>query len=142
MIAALRRRPTFEPADLLLLERTGELNYMPDEMAPHTVTADLIDSRLFVFSFEYSFDETPMKLPPSADIMITVGKYSQKVLKVAFEAPTAEDLLRMLLTTIGILRSRQRSLPKASYKKNYDLVCEQLEHFAEDIQEDPSIIPY
>jgi hypothetical protein len=142
MIAALRRRPTFEPADLLLSQSTGELHFMPDEMAPHTVNADLIGGNRFVFSFEYSFDEIPIKQPLNHDILLTLGKYSQKVMAIEFQSETVGDLDRNLVMVQQLLRLRQISLPKASYKKNYDLVCELLEQVIIDIRNNPSVVPF
>src|SRR5688500_1374957 len=76
MIPKFRRRPTFRFDDLLLHKGTGELSYLPDEFAPHTIMLLKPRENKYEFDFEYSIDESADDPKNFGIVSFTFGKYS------------------------------------------------------------------
>jgi len=124
MIGELQRvRPNFRDKDLLLHSQTGELSYLPEEFAPHTILVSVAKPKVCEFVFEYQIDEDANS-EKIIDIGIKgiFGKYTDKVLKLSIDFSSLKDLIGKLAIASTSLNTKKGNLNKESYRKHYDLV--------------------
>jgi hypothetical protein len=131
--------------ELLLHRETGELSYAPDEFVPHTITATLSSGQngaeICDLVFEYSIEESRgSSSSPDMGVKIVLGRYTYKVLSVAIEFTSHQDLLNRLALVDSWLGTRRLMLPKDSYKKNYQLVSEVIGDFIDKLVEHPELL--
>jgi hypothetical protein len=136
-----RLRPDFGLKDLVLHEERGETSYLPDEFAPHTVTATISADHQCNLSFEYSINEdSGANLVIDAGSTVSVGKYSGKILRITVSFSSRQDLIQRFLVVAEFLGARQKLLPKLSYQKHYEIVVGTLLSITNEMRDNPEMI--
>ena len=140
-IETIRRlRPGFGLDDLMLHREGGETSYLPDEFAPHTITATISPEHVCQLSFEYSINEDVGTKLHLNQATINVGKYSGKILGIKVPFQNRQDLIQKFLMTGELMETREKLLPKASYQKHYEIVRGTLKRIVNDLLTNADVI--
>lgn len=141
MIQQIERiRPHFKRNELLLHDRTAELSFLPSELVPHTITANLKANWICEIIFEYQIDEIPAtKESLSMGIVLEKGKYTNKVLSLTIDFNSHTDLINKIAVSSQCLKIKKNMLTKDSHKRNYDLSVSILDEILSRVQNDTQL---